>query len=322
MHDFLYPEIQPYSQFFLAVTNPHNLYVEECGNPDGLPIIFIHGGPGAGCSEDDRRFFDPSKYRIVLFDQRGCGRSKPLSLTENNTTQDLINDIERIREQLGIEQWVVFGGSWGSTLSLTYAQHNPNAVLALVLRGIFLGNQQEIDYLNTGGPKSYYPEEFLAFKNFIATDKQNNLHQAYLDIMQFGQPEEKLKAAENFVTWDMRCVFLDNPPPGLVDPSHHPEMLIAEALIQCHYMVNSCFLKPGQLIENASKISHIPTTIVHGRYDMLCAPKVAFELHQVLPNSELFFSQKAGHSSRDEGTGEKLVEILDKLATSIKVGSP
>lgn len=321
MRNFLYPKIKPYSHFHIAATHPHSLYVEECGNPDGLPVIFIHGGPGAGCSEDDRRFFDPTKYRVVLFDQRGCGRSKPLSLTENNTTQDLINDIEMIREKLGIQQWIVFGGSWGSTLSLAYSQHNPSAVLALVLRGIFLANRGEIDYLNSGGPGSFYPQEFQEFKNFISTDKQDNLHQSYLDIMQFGKPAEKLKAAETFVTWDMRCVFLDNPPEGLIDSTNHPEMLIAEALIQCHYMVNGCFLKPGQLIENATKIAHIPTTIVHGRYDMLCAPKVAYDLHQVLPNSELFFTQHAGHSSRDEGTGEKLVETMDRLASTIKLDS-
>jgi proline iminopeptidase len=314
MRNFLYPELQPYSQCYLNVTPPHSLYVEECGNPNGLPVIFIHGGPGSGCSENDRRFFDPDKYRIILFDQRGCGRSKPLALIENNTTDDLVNDIEIIREHLSIRRWIVFGGSWGSTLSLVYAESNPEPVLSLVLRGIFLGTREEIDHLNEGGMSRFYPEEYLAYKNFIAIEDQGNLHCAYYEIMKYSEPEEKIKAAESFVKWDMRGISLDCPPADLINTGDNPDKLVAEALIQCHYMFHNCFLIPDQIMSNTSKITHVPTTIVHGRYDMLCAPQKAYDLHSALANAELFFAQRAGHASRDEGTGEKLVETMDKLA--------
>jgi proline iminopeptidase len=321
MRNFLYPKIQPYAQFYLDVTHPHSLYVEECGNPNGLPVIFIHGGPGAGCSEDDRRFFNPDTYRIILFDQRGCGRSKPSAELDNNTTNYLINDIELIRGHLGVQQWIVFGGSWGSTLSLAYSEYFPDPVLALVLRGIFFGSEEEINSLSNGcGMSRFYPEEYLVYKNFITTDKQDNLHAAYYDIMKNGALPEKYKAANNFVNWDMRGVSLVAPP-KINDPESQSDNILAEALVQCHYMVNGCFLETDQIINNISKIAHIPTTIVHGRYDMLCPPQKAFDLHQALPNSELYFTQKAGHASRDEGTGEKLVETMNKLAERLVIQS-
>jgi proline iminopeptidase len=316
MQTSLYPKIEPYNHFYHDVTAPHRLYVEECGNPKGLPVIFIHGGPGAGCSKDDRRFFNPEKYRIILFDQRGCNRSTPLALLENNTTDHLISDIESIRIHLNIKKWVVFGGSWGSTLSLVYAETHPDPVYALVLRGIFLGSEKEFEHLNSGGMSRFYPEEFLTYQAFIPKEKQNNLHLAYYDIMTNGSQIEKLEAARCFTNWDMRGVSLAAPY-MLIKQEECTTEILAEALIQCHYMVNRCFLKDGQIARNITKISDVPTTIVHGRNDMLCAPEKAYELHQALPDSELFFTQKAGHASRDQGTKEKLIETMDKLAEGI-----
>ncbi len=316
MKTYLYPEVEPYSHFYHDVTPPHRLYVEECGNPSGLPVIFIHGGPGAGCSKEDRRFFNPDVYRVILFDQRGCNRSTPLALLENNTTDHLINDIESIRIHLNIKKWIVFGGSWGSTLSLVYAQAYPETVLSLVLRGIFLGTKGEIRHLNSGAMSKFYPEEYLTYEALIPEEKQDNLHLAYYNIMKNGSQPEKLEAARRFSNWDMRGVSLAAPFTPIERENSSIEML-AEALIQCHYMVNSCFLKNEQIKRNITNIIHIPTTVVHGRYDMLCAPKKAYELHQALPHSELFFTQKAGHASRDEGTKEKLIETMDKLAIAL-----
>jgi len=318
MKTSLYPEIEPYSHFYHDVTPPHRLYVEECGNPSGLPVIFIHGGPGAGCSKEDRRFFNPDVYRIILFDQRGCNRSTPLALLENNTTEHLISDIESIRVHLNIEKWVVFGGSWGSTLSLVYAETYPDAILSLVLRGIFLGSKGEIEYLNSGAMNRFYPEEYQTYKALIPEEKQSNLHLAYYNIMKDGSQTEKMEAARRFTNWDMRGVSLSTPLVPIEQENCSIEIL-AEALIQCHYMIHNCFLKEDQIPRNIINIIHIPTTIIHGRYDMLCAPQKAYELHQILPNSELFFTEKAGHASRDEGTIDKLIETMDKLAKALEI---
>lgn len=318
MQTSFYPKIEPYSHFYHNVCPPHSLYVEECGNPEGLPVIFIHGGPGAGCSKDDRRFFNPEIYRVILFDQRGCNRSKPLALIENNTTDHLISDIESIRIHLNIKKWIVFGGSWGSTLSLVYAETYPGCVLSLVLRGIFLGSEEELEHLNSAAMNRFYPEEYLTYKALIPKEKQNNLHLAYYDIMKNGSQSEKLEAARRFTNWDMRGLSL-TAPFTLIEPEDSSAEILAEALIQCHYMVNNCFLENEQIIRHITNITHIQTTIVHGRYDMLCAPQKAYDLHQILPQSELFFSQKAGHASRDEGTIEKLIETMDKLADLLSI---
>lgn len=318
MKTCLYPEIEPYSHFYHDVTPPHRLYVEECGNPSGLPVIFIHGGPGAGCSKEDRRFFNPDVYRVILFDQRGCNRSTPLALLENNTTEHLISDIESIRKHLKIKKWVVFGGSWGSTLSLVYAETYPETILSLVLRGIFLGSESEFEHLNSGAMSRFYPEEYLIYKALIPKEKQDNLHLAYYDIMKNSSQSEKLEAARRFTNWDMRGVSLSTPLTPIEQEDCSIEIL-AGALIQCHYMVHNCFLKHEQITSKITNIIHIPTTIIHGRYDMLCAPQSAYELQQVLPNSELFITQKAGHASRDEGTLDKLVETMNKLSKALKI---
>ena len=242
----------------------------------------------------------------------------PKFLPVDNTTGHLISDIESIRTHLNIKKWIVFGGSWGSTLSLLYAEKYPASVLSLVLRGIFLGSEEEFEHLNTGAMSRFYPEEYLTYKALIPKEKQNNLHLAYYDILKNGSLSEKLEAARRFTNWDMRGVSLANPLTPIEEADCSSEIL-AEALIQCHYMVNNCFLKHEQIIRNITSIIHIPTTIVHGRYDMLCAPEKAYELHQVLPHSKLFFTQKAGHASRDEGTVEKLIETMDKLPETLDI---
>ena len=241
-----------------------------------------------------------------------------MALLENNTTDHLISDIESIRIHLNIKEWIVFGGSWGSTLSLVYAETYPENIRHLVLRGIFLGSEGEFKHLNNGAMGRFYPEEYLTYKALIPEEKQNNLHLAYYDIMKNGSQSEKLEAARRFTNWDMQGVSIDTPITPIEQEDSSIEIL-AEALIQCHYMVNNCFLKCEQIIRSITSIGHIPTTIVHGRYDMLCAPQKAYELHQVLPHSELFFTQKAGHASRDEGTLEILIETMDKLAESLDI---
>ena len=313
----MYPEIKPFNDFFLDVTGNHSIYVEECGNPEGIPLIFIHGGPGAGCSADDRRFFNPDKYRIILFDQRGCGRSKPLASIQNNTTTDLINDIESIKRQLNIEKWIVFGGSWGSTLSIVYAENFADSVSALVLRGIFLATAEEIGYLNSAQSRRYYPEEYLKYANFIDENKRDNLQLAYYEMMNNGPDAKKIEAAKYYRDWELNSAFL-SPPAGFDDANEPAKKVLAESLIQCHYMVNMCFLSPGYITTNINRIVDIPTHIVHGRYDLLCAPSSAYELHKLLPQSELTFTQRAGHVSREEGTGAKLVEIMDLLADKLQ----
>lgn len=311
--DYLYKPIEPFNSFHLDVSDLHKVYVEECGNPAGMPVLFIHGGPGAGCSADDRRFFNPEHYRIILFDQRGCGRSKPLASIEDNTTQHLVSDIEKIRSHLKIDNWIVFGGSWGSTLSLVYTETFPKRVSALVVRGVFLAKDENISYLNRAETKRFYPQEYEEYLNFIDKDKRNNLQSAYYELMKHGDKNTKVEAAKKYRNWEMNSAFL-TPPAEFAPSDESPTRVLAESLIQCHYLVNRCFLEENQIKHNLDAIYDIPTFIVNGRYDLLCPPDIAYELHQAHPNSELFICQEAGHVSREKGTGEKLVEIMDNLA--------
>ncbi len=311
----LFPSIEPYNHFYLDLDSVHSLYVEECGNPEGIPAVFIHGGPGAGCSADDRRFFDPARYRIILFDQRGCGRSLPLAELKDNTTQYLIADIEKIRQHLKINQWVVFGGSWGSTLGLAYAQAHPGIPLALILRGVFLGTQSEIDFFTDYGMGRFYPQEYLRFKQYLPKQYQDNPDVGYYKLMTTGDKESRVAAAKSYTAWPMACLSLT---PGSVNLSEEePEAALAEALLEVHYMVNQCFLSPGQLMDGMDKIQHIPTKIVQGRYDLITPPIAAYEVHKALPNSELNIINTAGHYSRDPGTAEGLVDATNSIAASL-----
>lgn len=307
----LFPPITPYHQFELPVTPPHMLYVEECGNPDGLPVIFIHGGPGVGCSEADRQFFDPKKYRIILFDQRGSGRSKPLACLENNTTNDLISDIELIRKTLKIDKWVVFGGSWGSTLSLLYTQAHPEPAIALILRGIFLATKAEFAHLFQSGMSKVFPQEFERFKNFIAPDKQDDLLTAYCDLITGPDRDIARKAAYYYVEWEANGVTLA-PQSGLVDPDSETD--IANGIIECTYLANQCFIEEGQILENMDKIAHIPMYIAHGRFDSIVTPHNAWKLFKAHPNAVLKITDNAAHASRETTTASELVGYTNLVA--------
>ncbi|MGH8434064.1 MAG: prolyl aminopeptidase, partial [Pseudomonas sp.] len=265
----LYPEIKPHARHELAVEAPHVLYVDESGSPDGLPVVFIHGGPGAGCDALSRRFFDPNLYRIVTFDQRGCGRSTPHASLENNSTWDLVADLERIREHLGIDKWVLFGGSWGSTLSLAYAQTHPERVHALILRGIFLCRPQEIHWFYQEGASRLFPDYWQDYLAPIPPEERGELVQAFYKRLSGSDQIAQMHAAKAWSTWEGRTATL-RPNPLVVDRFSEPQRALSIARIECHYFINNAFLEPDQLIRDMPKIAHLPGIIVHGRYDVVC----------------------------------------------------
>lgn len=310
----LYPEIEPYRTWRLAVDDIHELYVEECGNPEGLPVVFLHGGPGAGLSPYHRRFFDPARYRIVLFDQRGAGRSTPHADLRNNTTQHLVADIEALREKLGIERWVVFGGSWGSTLSLAYAQAHPERVLGLVLRGIFLARQGELRWFNErdGGASWIFPERWARYLAHIPEDEHHDLVEAYWRRLDSDDEGVRLAAALAWGNWEGGSTTLIHDPnePGNFED---PKVAISVARAEVHYFRHAMFLEPDQLLRNLGAIRHIPATIVHGRYDIICPVKTACDLANAWPEAHLHIVL-AGHSAADPAIVDQLVQATDALA--------
>lgn len=310
----LYPEIEPYRREHLAIDARHMLYVEECGNPDGLPVVFLHGGPGAGLSPYHRRFFDPARWRIVLFDQRGAGQSTPFASLEANTTPDLVADIETLREHLGIERWLVFGGSWGSTLALAYAEAHPDRVIGLVLRGIFLAREEELRWFNEmdGGARCIFPERWARFRNFIPEAERGNMIEAYWRRLDSHDAAVQLAAARAWSAYEGGSTTLVHDPdaPGDFD---EPHKAVSLARLEAHYFRNGMFLEPGQLLRGIDRTRHIPGVIVHGRYDIICPVKTAFELHQAWPEAE-FHVVLAGHSASDPAIVDKLVEATDRFA--------
>jgi proline iminopeptidase len=309
----LYPEIKPYARHELAVQAPHVLYVDESGSPDGLPVVFIHGGPGAGCDAASRRYFDPNLYRIVTFDQRGCGRSTPYASLENNTTQALIADMEQIREQLGIDKWVLFGGSWGSTLALAYAQTHPERVHGLILRGIFLCRPQEFDWFYQEGASRLFPDYWEDYLAPIPADERGNLMQAFYKRLTGPDQIAQMHAAKAWSTWEGRTATL-RPNTQVVDRFTDSHRALSIARLECHYFVNNAFLKPDQLLRDMPKIAHLPGVIVHGRYDVICPLDNAWALHKAWPNSELQIIRDAGHSATENGITDSLVRAADALA--------
>ena len=309
----LYPELKPYARHELAVQAPHVLYVDESGSSDGLPVVFIHGGPGAGCDAASRRYFDPNLYRIVTFDQRGCGRSTPHASLENNTTQALIDDMEEIREQLGIDKWVLFGGSWGSTLALAYAQAHPQRVHGLILRGIFLCRPQEFDWFYQEGASRLFPDYWEDYLAPIPQDERGNLMQAFYKRLTGPDQIAQMHAAKAWSTWEGRTATL-RPNPQVVDRFTDAHRALSIARIECHYFVNNAFLEPDQLLRDMPKIAHLPGVIVHGRYDVICPLDNAWALHQAWPNSELQIIRDAGHSAAENGITDALVRAADELA--------
>jgi proline iminopeptidase len=311
-----YPPLEPYAVHRLAVDAPHEIYVEECGNPKGLPAVFVHGGPGGGCTNDNRRFFDPARYRIVLFDQRGCGRSRPHAELAHNTSPDLVADMERIRTLLGIDRWLVFGGSWGSTLSLLYAETHPERVRALVLRGIFLATQAELDWFYRGGIANIFPDHFAEFVKPIPQAERGDLVSAYHRRLTDPDPEVRRQAAEAWSLFEARCSTLV-PSETLVSQFTEPEIAIAVSRIECHYFINDCFLAPDQLIRDVPRLRNIPGVIVQGRYDMVCPPAAAWRLKQAWPEAELRFMADSGHAASEPSTRGALVETTDRFAREL-----
>lgn len=313
-----YPSIKPYAEHQIAVTKPHTLYVEESGNPDGLPILFVHGGPGAGCTPDHRTLFDPEVYRIILFDQRGSGRSTPHACLENNTTQDLVADIEQIRIHLNIPRWILFGGSWGSTLSLVYAQTFPQSVLGLILRGICLCREQEGRwFFEEGGASQIFPDYWEDFIRPIPQEERNDLINAYYRRLTGHDDLARMAAAKAWALWESRCATLQ-PRQNVIDQLSDPFTAMSLARIECHYFVNHCFLKPNQILDNMHRLQNIPGFIVHGRYDMVCTLQNAWALHKAWPGSELTIVRDAGHSSGEAGILDALILATQSMATRFR----
>ncbi|HKP73199.1 MAG TPA: prolyl aminopeptidase [Pyrinomonadaceae bacterium] len=312
----LYPAIEPYDEGMLPVSPVHTLYYEQSGNPEGLPVVFLHGGPGGGTIPDYRRFFDPAAYRIVLFDQRGSGKSTPHANLEENTTWHLVADIERLREHLGIESWVVFGGSWGSTLALAYAQTHPARTRALVLRGIFLCRPKEIQWFYQEGASAIYPDAWEHYVRVIPEAERGDMMGAYYRRLTSDDEAVRLEAAQAWSVWEGSTSKL-YPDAGFIADFGEAEFALAFARIECHYFMNNAFFEmDNYLIENVGKIRHIPAVIVQGRYDVVCPLMSAWELHRAWPEAELKIIPDAGHSALEPGTRSALVEATDKFSKS------
>jgi proline iminopeptidase len=309
----LYPPIEPYRVGRLRVSALHEIYLEESGRPDGLPVVFVHGGPGGGTSPVHRRFFDPATYRIVLFDQRGCGQSTPHASLEENTTWDLVADMERLREHLGIERWVVFGGSWGSTLALAYAERHPERARAMVLRGIFMLRPHEIRWFYQEGASFVYPDAWEAYLAPIPLDERGDLVAAYHRRLTGEDPEARAAAARAWSTWEGSTSHLL---PDAAAAAEFAEDRFAEALarIECHYFVNGGFFdRPDQLLEEVDRIRHVPAFIVQGRYDMPCPVTTAWDLHRRWPEAQFEIVPDAGHAALEPGIADRLVAATDAI---------
>lgn len=307
----LYPPIDPFDQRVMDMGDGHKIYVEQCGNPNGIPVVVFHGGPGGGCSPAMRRYFDPKVYRVVLFDQRGCGRSRPHASIENNTTWHLVDDIERIREELKITSWIVFGGSWGATLSLIYAQAHPDRAAYLVLRGVFLATQAELDWFYGGGAGNFWPDLWERFANMVPEEERGDMITAYRSRLFSGDLMLETRFARAWASWENTLASIENEGPGSESPAEYAR---AFARIENHYFSNGAFLDTDrQILKDAGKIAHIPGTIVQGRYDMICPPVSAYALQKLWPKSELRMIGKAGHALSERGISAELVRTMDRL---------
>lgn len=309
-----YPPIKPYAEHKLSVSKIHTIYVEECGNPKGLPILLVHGGPGAGCSEDSRRYFDPTLFRIVLFDQRGAGRSTPHAELAENNTQALVGDIETIREFLDIEQWILFGGSWGSTLSLVYAQTYPTRVKHMILRGIFLARKQDEEWIFGGKGANYiFPDHWAEFLQIIPPHYHGDVAKYYDEVLNGADELAQMAAAKAWSKWEGYCATLE-PNPQKVEALSNPYTAISLAKLECHYGVNKFFLKSNQILNDMHLIQHIPSIIVHGRYDIVCPMDNAWQLHKAWTNSELIIVPAAGHAGSEPGILSALIHATRRVS--------
>ncbi len=313
----LYPALKPYNRGYLRVSDIHEIYFEESGNPRGKPAVFLHGGPGGGTDPKMRRFFDPKRYRIVLFDQRGSGKSRPHASLEQNTTWDLVADTERLREHLGIEQWLVFGGSWGSTLALAYAEAHPRRVTEMVLRGIFLLRRSELEwfYQNPQGAGSLFPDLWDEYVSVIPEAERDNIIAAYYRRLTSTSKEVLRRAAAAWSVWEGATSYLRLNPAYVTRFREDGEYAAAFARIECHYFINGGFLRTdNQLIEDVVRIRHIPAVIVQGRYDVVCPARSAWDLHKAWPEADLRIVPDAGHSAFEVGITRELVSATDQFA--------
>ncbi len=311
----LFPDIEPYDSGRLQVDAVHSVYYEQCGNPQGKPAIFVHGGPGGGSSSVHRRFWDPAVYRIILFDQRGCGRSRPHAELRNNTTWDLVDDMERIREHLGVDRWQLFGGSWGSTLALAYAQQHPERVTEMVLRGIFLLRQREVQWYYQEGASRLFPEAWQQYLEPIPREERDDMVGAYYRRLTSSDRAERIQAARAWSMWEGSTSRLV-PDAELIKRTGDEAFAEAFARIECHYFINGGFFQEdGQLLKNIDRIKHIPATIVQGRYDVVCPAESAHDLHQAWPNSNLVIAPQSGHSALEP-------EITTHLLAATRGHSP
>lgn len=309
----LYPQVSPYSSGFLPVEDPHNIYWEQCGNPDGVPILFLHGGPGAGANAMCRRFFDPNHYRIIIFDQRGSGRSHPLGSLKNNTTDHLIRDIEMLRIHLGIKRWHLFGGSWGSTLALAYATRYPEHCISMVLRGIFLNEQKEIDWFLYGMQK-IFPEAWEQFAGYLPEDERDNLLDNYYARLRDKDPEERVRAAIHWSLYESACASL-YPNYETISTLEQKQNALALARIEAHYFINEVIAPENSLLHKIDTIRSIPAIIVQGRYDLICPIETANKLHQLWPEADYVVVPDAGHSALDPPLRSRLIEATNTFRT-------
>lgn len=308
-----FPEIEPYETGFLRVSAQHEIYYEAAGNPQGQPVLVLHGGPGGGIIPRMRQTFDPEHYRILLFDQRGAGKSRPHAGLEANTTWDLVADIEALRQHWGVEQWLIFGGSWGSTLALAYAVTHPERVQGLILRGIFLGRPQDIHWLYQYGASELFPEAFEGFKAPVTPEQRHNLVEAYYPLLTSADMQVRIRAAQAWSVWEAAISKLI-PDPQLMEDFDEPEFALAFARIECHYFAHNCFFQThNYLLEQAHRLKGIPGVIVHGRYDVVCKAENAWSLHQAWPESELIMVPDAGHSGSEPGTLHALIDATERF---------
>ena len=310
---FLFPSIDPFESVMLDTGDGHEIYVERCGNPNGKPVIVLHGGPGGGCSPVMRRYFDPSKYHIILFDQRGCGRSKPQASIKNNTTWHLVSDIEMIRENFDVTDWIVFGGSWGATLALLYAQKFPKRVNNLLLRGVFLMTKPELDWFYGGGAGLFWPDLWKKFKDPIPTDEQSDLIKAYNRRLFSGNIRQEMEFGQRWSAWENALASIASDGISAHAPADYARTF---ARLENHYFINNGFLEDKDtILQNMDKIAEIPGHIVQGRFDMICPPTSAFKLFETWPKAKIKLVPQAGHAMSEPGISSELVRITNELAS-------
>lgn len=312
----LYPELSPFNNFFLDTGSIHQVYVEQSGNPAGIPVIFLHGGPCSGTKADHRRFFDPELYHIILMDQRGCGKSLPFGELQDNTTQDLLQDMQRIREVLRIDQWVLFGGSWGSTLALLYAQQYPQQVSAMILRGVFLARQTDMDWFLGNGVNRIYPQQWQNLLNSLTPQHQNNIAVALFDAVYSADTDLAKRAAQQWQAWGGLVALGTN---FRADPNPEPldDLQLLQVKMELHYARNSYFIAENQILENCALIRHIPTIIIHGQQDLTCPLESSWQLHRNLPQADFIVLPTAGHIAQGEEMIDALVSASDNMAKQL-----